>query len=130
MGLLEERLAAAATTPDVVVAEAGASPIEPYNGQIAVSGLSHGRRCTVLCASDPYSVIGVTKGFGFQPDLVTGVCTSTSAGVQVVRRLVKAKALNLTNPDSLPDLDQLLQDTLCLQVQSAPTRNTECQNTI
>lgn len=102
----------AATHPDVVVAEAGASPIEPYNGQVAVSGLSHGRRCTVLCASDPYSVIGVTKGFGFQPDLVTGVCTSTSAGVKVVQGLVSAVALNLTNPDSFEELDRLLVASL------------------
>ena len=98
----------AESKPEVVVAEAGASPIEPYNGQVAVQGLSHGPRFTVLCASDPYSVIGVTKGFGFQPDLVTGVCTSTSAGVQVVRGLVNAAALNLTNPDSFEELDDLL----------------------
>ncbi|MCA9139623.1 MAG: hypothetical protein KDB00_22775 [Planctomycetales bacterium] len=100
------------TNPDVIVAEAGASPIEPYNGQVAVQGLSHGRRFTVLCASDPYAVIGVTKGFGFQPDLVTGICTSTSAGVKVVRSLVQAAALNLTNPASLPELDQLLIESL------------------
>ncbi|WP_182866939.1 hypothetical protein [Stieleria mannarensis] len=98
--------------PEVLVAEAGASPIEPYNGQVAVSGLSHGRRFTVLCASDPYSVIGVTKGFGFSPDLVTGVCTSTSAGVQVVRGLVQAATLNLTNPETLEELDRLLKEKL------------------
>ncbi|MCS7468394.1 hypothetical protein NZK35_17210 [Stieleria sp. ICT_E10.1] len=102
----------AESRPDVLVAEAGASPIEPYNGQVAASGLSQGRRLTVLCASDPYSVIGVTKGFGFQPDLVTGVCTSTSAGVNVVRRLVNAYALNLTNPHTLEDLDRLIKDKL------------------
>lgn len=102
------------TKPDVVVAEAGASPIEPYNGQVAVQGLSHGRRFTVLCASDPYAVIGVTKGFGFQPDLVTGVCTSTSAGVKVVRGLVQAAALNLTNPDSFEELDRLLIESLAI----------------
>ena len=104
----------AATSPDVLVAEAGASPIEPYNGQAAVDGLNHDRRVTVLCASDPYAVIGVTQGFGFEPDLVTGVCTSTSAGVQVVRGLVKTPALNLTNPKSLVELDKLLVDRLGL----------------
>ena len=102
----------AVTEPDVLVAEAGASPIEPYNGQVAVSGLSHGRRFTILCASDPYAVIGVTKGFGFQPDLVTGVCTSTSAGVSVIRGLVSTAALNLTNPNSFAELDKLLVDGL------------------
>jgi len=100
--------------PDVLVAEAGASPIEPYNGQAAVDGLVGNRHMTVLCASDPYSVIGVTQGFGFAPDLVTGVCTSTEAGVQVVGGLVEAYALNLTQPASMPDLDKLLIDRLAL----------------
>lgn len=104
----------AETNPDVLVAEAGASPIEPYNGQVAVDRLQDTRRLTVLCASDPYAVIGVTKGFGFEPDLVTGVCTSTSAGVQVVRGLVDAAALNLTHKDSLKELDKLLVDRLGL----------------
>jgi hypothetical protein len=102
------------TEPDVLVAEAGASPIEPYNGQTAVDGLVGGKRMTVLCASDPYSVIGVTQGFGFSPDLVTGVCTSTEAGVRVVRGLTPATALNLTHPASMPELDQLLVDHLAL----------------
>lgn len=104
----------AETAPDVLVAEAGASPIEPYNGQTAVDGLDGGKRMTVLCASDPYSVIGVTQGFGFSPDLVTGVCTSTAAGVRVVRGLTPATALNLTHPASMPELDQLLVDHLAL----------------
>ena len=38
--------------PDVVAAEAGASPLEPY-GEAAVRLLGDRRRCTVLCASDP-----------------------------------------------------------------------------
>ena len=69
----------AATKPDVLVAEAGASPLEPYNGDVAVERLKDQVRCTVLCASDPYAVVGVTRGFGFDPDLVSGVATSTSA---------------------------------------------------
>lgn len=73
--------------PDVLVAEAGASPLEPYNGETAMLRIRSQVRCTVLCASDPYAVVGVTQGFGFQPDLVAGVATSTSAGVEVIRRL-------------------------------------------
>ena len=63
-------------------------------------------------ATGDYVVGEVTKGFGFQPDLVTGVCTSTSAGVTVIRGLVDAAALNLTNPQSFDDLDKLLVDRL------------------
>ena len=46
------------THPDVVVAEAGASPLEPYNGDVALRLLADRVRCTVLCASDPYAVAG------------------------------------------------------------------------
>ncbi len=94
--------------PDVLVAEVGASPLEPYNGSVAVNQLGPLVRCTVLCASDPYAVVGVTKGFGFEPDLVSGVATSTSAGVEVIRKLAKRPALNLLDMDSLGELDEIL----------------------
>ena len=71
-------------------------------------------RCTVLCASDPYAVVGVTKGFGFEPDLVSGVATSTSAGVEVIRRLAHRPALNLLDVSSHQELDRLLKDRLGL----------------
>lgn len=102
----------AAVKPDVLVAEAGASPLEPYNGDVALSAIGDLVRCTVLCASDPYAVVGVTKGFGFEPDLVTGVATSTSAGVEVIRRLAARPALNLLDVNSHNELDQLLRDRL------------------
>ncbi|NNE00119.1 MAG: hypothetical protein HKN47_22595 [Pirellulaceae bacterium] len=98
--------------PDVLVAEAGASPLEPYNGDVAVSELGDLVRCTVLCASDPYAVVGVTRGFGFDPDLVSGVATSTSAGVEIIHQLAQRPALNLMDPNSHPTLDQLLRDRL------------------
>ena len=98
--------------PDVLVAEAGASPLEPYCGDLAVAGLRDWVRCTVLCASDPYAVVGVMKGFGFDPDLVSGVATSTSAGVKVIRQLAGTPALNLLNPKSHEQLDQLLRERL------------------
>ena len=100
--------------PDVLVAEAGASPLEPYNGEAALTEISDLVRCTVLCASDPYAVVGVTQGFGFQPDLVSGVATSTSAGVEVIRRLAKIPALNLLDGASHEELDQMLTDRLGL----------------
>lgn len=97
-----------ASEPDVLVAEAGASPLEPYNGDVAVKRLKRHVRCTVLCASDPYAVVGVTKGFGFDPDLVTGVAASTSAGVDVIRKLAEQPALNLLDPNCYDELDQIL----------------------
>ena len=112
---LEQLLAQIATSkPDVLVAEAGASPLEPYNGELAMEQIHDHIRCTVLCASDPYAVVGVTQGFGFEPDLVSGVATSTSAGVDVIRRLCGRPALNLLDSDSHAELDQLLLQHLML----------------
>lgn len=81
--------------PDVVVAEAGASPHEPYNGSVAMAALAHQAKFTVLCASDPYAVVGVSQSFGIRPDLVTGIATSTTAGVELVEKLTDVPALNL-----------------------------------
>jgi len=81
--------------PDVVVAEAGASPHEPYNGSVAMEALTQQAKFTVLCASDPYAVVGVSQSFGITPDLVTGIATSTTAGMELVERLTDIPALNL-----------------------------------
>lgn len=93
---------------DVVVAEAGASPLEPYNGDTAVEVLGDSIALTVLCASDPYAVVGVTDAFGIKPDLVAGLCTSTDAGIELVNRLSGAPAINLIDPDSVPALESIL----------------------
>ena len=77
----------AARKPDIVVAEAGASPLEPYNGEVVLEELGAHVRCTVLCASDPYAVSGVIAGFGYEPDVVAGIATNTTASVELVRRL-------------------------------------------
>ena len=94
---------------DVVVAEAGASPVEPYNGDTLMEMIGPHVRFTVLCASDPYAVMGVQKGFGYQPDLVAGLCTSTLAGVAVIERMSNVRALNLLDGESLDTLKQLLR---------------------
>ena len=77
----------AARKPDIVVAEAGASPLEPYNGEVVLEELGENVRCTVLCASDPYAVSGVIAGFGYEPDVVAGIATNTTASVELVRKL-------------------------------------------
>ena len=67
---------------------------------------------TVLCASDPYAVVGVMNGFDIKPDLVGGIATSTIAGEELVEKLSGAKALNLLDPRSIPQLRHLLRRAL------------------
>ena len=99
--------------PDVVIAEAGASPLEPYNGDTALEHMRDSVVLTVLCASDPYSVVGVMRGYDMmKPDVVAGVATSTSAGVEVVEKLTKTRALNLLDPNEIPSLRAVLDTAL------------------
>ena len=106
LGLIAE------AAPDVVVAEAGASPLEPYNGDTAVEGLGDAVALTVLCASDPYAVVGVMHGFGVRPDLISGLATSTIASEELVDKLSGVKTLNLLDPECVPELAEILQATV------------------
>ena len=72
----------ASERPDFLVCEAGASPMEPYNGAAAIDMLGDNISCRILCASDPYAVVGVQKAFGLKPDLVTGPATNTKAAIE------------------------------------------------
>jgi len=94
---------------DVLVAEAGASPLEPYNGSVAIAELARQVKFTVLCASDPYAVVGVAAAFQRQPDLVSGGAANTEAGIRLVEKLAGIKALNLLDNASLPELKGLLK---------------------
>lgn len=104
----------AAMEADVLVAEVGASPLEPYNGATAIEELGDHIRCTILSASDPYAVTGVTKAFGNRPDLVTGLATSTHAGIELIEKLSGIQALNVLDPASHPKLSSILEKTLGL----------------
>ena len=97
---------------DIAVIEAGASPLEPYNGAHAVDQLEALRCFTVLCASDPYAVVGALDAYGLEPDLVTGPTANTEAGVALVRRLTGLPVLDLTKRDQLPELDRMLDSAL------------------
>ncbi|MGE0681710.1 MAG: hypothetical protein AB7P69_12535 [Candidatus Binatia bacterium] len=97
---------------DVVVAEAGASPLEPYNGATAIEEIEPNVRCMVLCASDPYGVVGVSAAFKKQPHLVSGAAANTEAGIQLVEKLSGMKALDLLDKRSLPQLRTILKETL------------------
>ncbi len=102
----------AAEKPELVVAEAGASPLEPYNGDLCIRALRKHIAFVVLCAWDPYSVVGVQKAFDLQPDIITGPTTNTTAGILLAEKLTGIPALNLLNPESLPRLRQLLIEAL------------------
>lgn len=93
---------------DVGVIEIGASPMEPYNGAAAIAEIEDSIRFSVLCASDPYAVVGVQEAFGRSPDIVTGIATNTEAGVALVEQLADLPAYNLRNKDTLPQLRRRL----------------------
>jgi hypothetical protein len=99
----------AAQAPDVVVAEAGASPFEPYNGAVVLEEMADQIQFTVLCASDPYAVIGVSQSFRLTPNIVSGIATNTSAGIELVERLTGVRALNLNLDDAIEELRVLLK---------------------
>lgn len=102
----------AGVNADVLVAEVGASPLEPYNGATVIEELGENIRCTVLSASDPYAVTGVTQAFGIQPDLVTGLATGTQAGIELIEKLSGIQALNVLDRDSHPKLGTILKRML------------------
>lgn len=104
-----------ASQPDVVVVEAGASPLEPYCGDVAMKVLEKNIAMTVLCASDPYAVLGVMKAFGIKPDLVSGRSTSTEAGVRLIEKMTGVRALNVIDRTTGPELAALLAEKLPAQ---------------
>ncbi|MEN8125678.1 MAG: hypothetical protein ABFR32_11170 [Bacteroidota bacterium] len=100
---------------DVAVIELGASPLEPYNGDIAFEELKNNVRCIVLCASDPYAVYGVMKSFNLKPDIVSGIATNTYAGSELIEKLCNVKALNLIDPETTKELREILFKKLKLE---------------
>jgi hypothetical protein len=89
--------------PDYLVAETGASPLEPYNVGAAMQELGNNIVCIILAASDPFAVVGVQKAFNVTPDLVTGPAANTSAAVHLVRQLTNLPAINVIDRDTLPE---------------------------
>ncbi len=102
----------AASGCDVAVVEAGASPLEPYNGATAIELLEPNIACTVLCSSDPYAALGVMEAFHTTPDLVTGVATSTIAGIALAEKLTGILALNVLEKEAQLTLAHLLRQRL------------------
>lgn len=94
---------------DVAVVEAGASPLEPYNGDNATAMLGDNIKMTLLCASDPYSVVGMMTAFNRRPDLVAGISCNTDAGQQLIHKLTGVDTMRLIDRNSYPALDALLR---------------------
>ncbi len=109
LGLMLSRIAACEA--DIVVAEAGASPLEPYNGALVVKYLKDQTCFTVLCASDPYAALGVQTAFGghLNADLVTGPAANTNAAIELAQELTGLPALNLLDRRSYPQLAEMLK---------------------
>ena len=104
---------------DILVAEAGASPLEPYNGSVAMEMLKTNIQMLVLCASDPYAVLGVQQAFGREPDLVCGPAANTQSAIDLVKNLCGLKALNLLHTDALVDLNQIIDERFGFSEDSA-----------
>ena len=114
LDLLLSRIAACEA--DVLVVEAGASPLEPYNGAALVNRLGKLTRFTLLCASDPYAVLGVQTAYGehMKADLVAGPAANTTAATRLVRELSGHQAMNLLDRNTYPELVGLLKSALQL----------------
>lgn len=97
---------------DVAVIEIGASPLEPYHGDLAIEAIVKNVKCIILSASDPYAVHGLMKAFDITPDVVTGISTNTIAGSELVEKLCGVVALNLIDPSTIPKLKEILHKTL------------------
>ena len=100
--------------PDVLVAEAGASPLEPYNGSVAKEMIRDNVRFKLLCAQDPYAVVGVQQAFQRTPDLVAGGAANTEAAIALVEKLTGLPALNLVDPANRDKLGDMLRKALDL----------------
>lgn len=94
---------------EIAVIEIGASPLEPYNGNLAIEQIKDAIKLKVLCAFDPYAVYGVMKSYDFTPDLVSGVATNTLGGIELIKNLSGVFALNLIDPTTWTALNQLIK---------------------
>lgn len=95
---------------DIAIFEIGASPLEPYNGDVVIELIRDQIKCMVLSASDPYAVYGIMKAFDIVPDIVTGITSNTLAGIRMVEKLCGVKALNLIDSNSTRRLKKILTE--------------------
>lgn len=110
MAPLLSRMADTGATAAVV--EAGASPLEPYNGGELVRMLGGSVAYTILAASDPYAVVGILGAWEREVDLVTGPAANTLAGVALVHELAGLPALDLLDNHTHDSLRQRLGEAV------------------
>ena len=99
----------AAADVDIAVIEAGASPLEPYNGHNAIELLRPHIKFTILCASDPYAAYGFLQVGEIKPDLISGITCNTTAGQELVRKLTGVTPVRLNDTSAIQQVDELLQ---------------------
>jgi len=97
---------------EVAIFEIGASPLEPYNGDLAINAIKDQIKCIILCASDPYAAYGLMKAYDIEPDIITGIATNTLAGRELVENLCNVRALNLIDHKTKPELIKILSNSL------------------
>lgn len=99
---------------DLLVAEIGASPLEPYNGDTAIELLSDNVEFSLATASDPYSIVGLKSVLDVPIDLVTGIATNTIAGIELIEGLTGLPAMNLQLEETKDELITMLDNNLSL----------------
>lgn len=102
----------AETGATAAVIEAGASPLEPYNGGELVDMLREHVVFTILAASDPYAVVGITSAWERSFDLVTGPTSNTRAGVALVHALSGLPTLDLIDHHTHDGLRHRLEQVI------------------
>jgi hypothetical protein len=102
--------------PEVIVIEAGASPVESYNGQLVLEAYyNHPNLMIILCANDAYAVLGATqymKPFNLSPSFVSGVIANTRAGRDLVLSMTGFPASGLNDDKSVEDFTIMLKEVL------------------
>jgi len=101
---------------DIAVVEVGASPLEPYNGDLAINAVKKHIKCVILCASDPYGAYGIIRAFNLMPDVVTGIATNTIAGRHLVQNLCDVRALDIIDPRNTEELKEIMSSKLNLKI--------------
>lgn len=73
---------------DVLVAELGAAPHDPYHGDVALELLDDQTVAQVLVAGDAYGALGFVSANGARPDIVTGLAAITEAARHATRAVL------------------------------------------
>ena len=101
-----------ATGADVLVAEAGASTLDPYNVDVALDVLGPQTRLLVLSAHDMFGVLGIRQVVEAKPDLITGPVANTASGCAKITELTGIPAVGVLGEAGLPALRAMLSERL------------------